>query len=261
MHVLSENEIAIKAIRLIANYPGISTTELIKELQKLFLLHPDDTRILKNRNDTYFSQKVRNLVSHIETNLFGKYILKGEKLGNSFTWKLNEEGQKFLDILDNDDLIEMVIDQDFEEQVSTAYRYETSLDLINSENRKPFLKSNKFGEAYYKDSRITRTYLGMIGYKCQFNPLHKTFVSFRTNNQYVEGHHLVPMKYQSDFSFNIDRTENLVALCPNCHRQIHFGTKEEKELVLKKIFKLKTEAFKKLKIEISFENFFNKYYS
>jgi DNA polymerase III delta subunit len=61
MHVLSENEIAIKAIRLIANYPGLSTTELIKELQKLFLLHPDDTRILKNRNDTYFSQKVRNL--------------------------------------------------------------------------------------------------------------------------------------------------------------------------------------------------------
>jgi predicted HNH restriction endonuclease len=261
VHVLTENEIAIKAIRLVAKYPGITTTQLIKELEMLFVLHPDDLRILKNRNDSYFSQKVRNLVSHFETNFFGKHVVKGEKSGNSLTWRLNKKGEELINNYDNEELIELVLDQDFEDQVLSSARYNTLVDLHYSENRLPILKSNRFGKAYYKDPRITKTYLENAGNKCEFNENHITFVSARTNDKYVEGHHLIPMKYQGSFLINIDRSENLVALCPNCHRQIHLGTKAEKELVLKKIFKLKFDKLKNIGIKISFEDLFNKFYS
>ena len=33
----------------------------------------------------------------------------------------------------------------------------------------------------------------------------------------MEGHHLIPMKAQDDFENNLDRVENSVCLCPNCH--------------------------------------------
>lgn len=43
---------------------GLTTSDLIRELT--YILKPDrpDAKILAGRNDTYFSQKVRNLVSH-----------------------------------------------------------------------------------------------------------------------------------------------------------------------------------------------------
>jgi preprotein translocase subunit SecY len=78
--VLSENEIAKKAIILIGLHPHISTSELIQLLEDTFYpLHPHDSSILQGRNDSHFSQKVRNLNSHYETNFFGKHVDKSGK--------------------------------------------------------------------------------------------------------------------------------------------------------------------------------------
>ena len=63
---ISERDLVIPALRLAADRPNgvIPTSEIIEELTEIFLPEGQDAEILAGRNDTYFSQKVRNLVSH-----------------------------------------------------------------------------------------------------------------------------------------------------------------------------------------------------
>ena len=61
----SERELVLPTLALLDRYEaGLTTSDLIRELTTI--LNPDgqDAEILTGRNDTYFSQKVRNLVSH-----------------------------------------------------------------------------------------------------------------------------------------------------------------------------------------------------
>lgn len=64
---ISEVDLVIPALRLADKAGGkISTTELIGKLTDLFQPSGKDAEIIKGRNDTHFSQKVRNLISHRE---------------------------------------------------------------------------------------------------------------------------------------------------------------------------------------------------
>lgn len=44
---------------------------------------------------------------------------------------------------------------------------------------------------------------------------------------YLEVHHIVPLSEQSSNEMNLDRVDNCVALCPNCHRKAHHSEKIE----------------------------------
>lgn len=60
----SENEIVPVVYEIIANNPGIRTSELIDEARLFMQPSGEDLKILKNRKDDKFSQKVRNIKSH-----------------------------------------------------------------------------------------------------------------------------------------------------------------------------------------------------
>lgn len=77
----------------------------------------------------------------------------------------------------------------------------------------------------------------------------------------MEGHHFIPMSAQADFNdINLDRTENIATLCPNCHRAIHYGNDQERFNVLKKLYNMKIANLIEIGIEISLEELFNRYY-
>jgi hypothetical protein len=65
-----ERDLVIPALRLAESRPGgfMSTSDLIAELAEIFNPTGLDAQILDGRQDTYFSQKVRNLISHRESN-------------------------------------------------------------------------------------------------------------------------------------------------------------------------------------------------
>lgn len=65
MSNFTEKEIKIEAIIVIEEAGEINTTDLIKELRERMQPDGDDLVILAGRNDDKFSQKVRNLVSHM----------------------------------------------------------------------------------------------------------------------------------------------------------------------------------------------------
>jgi hypothetical protein len=63
---ISEADLLIPTLRLLAAQPSgrMTTTRLIDELGILMQPTGKDAEILEGRHDTYFSQIVRNMVSH-----------------------------------------------------------------------------------------------------------------------------------------------------------------------------------------------------
>lgn len=78
-------------------------------------------------------------------------------------------------------------------------------------------------------------------YKCEINPAHITFTAKSTGRPYMEGHHALPMELQPKFNKSLDVYANIVCLCPNCHRLLHYGVDMEKEKVLNKIYSDRAE--------------------
>lgn len=63
---ITESELTLPSIRILeeSNKSWTTTSELIRRLAELFRPTGQDAAILAGRSDTYFSQKVRNLISH-----------------------------------------------------------------------------------------------------------------------------------------------------------------------------------------------------
>lgn len=73
-------------------------------------------------------------------------------------------------------------------------------------------------------------------FQCEVDTSHSTFVARTTGENFVEAHHIIPMAAQGSFQFSIDVAENIVALCPNCHRQVHHGKISDRTSIVAKLF-------------------------
>jgi hypothetical protein len=91
----TEEQIRNEALKELAASPTgtLTTTELIALLEKRLSPTGKDAEIADGRSDTYFSQKVRNLVSHrdqgtgLESRGLAHYDADGE------SWTITEEGR------------------------------------------------------------------------------------------------------------------------------------------------------------------------
>lgn len=83
------------------------------------------------------------------------------------------------------------------------------------------------------DRRLLRTVMERSNYRCAVDEGHMTFESAVTGENYVEGHHLIPLAAQPSVDgINLDCPENLVMLCPNCHSAVHYGSIEVRRRIL-----------------------------
>ncbi len=73
-----------------------------------------------------------------------------------------------------------------------------------------------------------------------------------------ECHHLVPMAYQRYFKdATLDTEPNIVALCSNCHRLLHYG--KDSKILLEKLYKARITMLKRAGIDISFSELLKMY--
>ena len=93
------------------------------------------------------------------------------------------------------------------------------------------------------------------GYLCEHDPAHMTFISKSTGQAYMEGHHLIPMKYQSQFDCGIDVYANVVCLCPVCHRLLHFGRDSDRRYVAEQLFDQRRTRLVNSGIDLSKKDF------
>jgi hypothetical protein len=93
----------------------------------------------------------------------------------------------------------------------------------------------KYGKAakYQSNPRRARNALITAEYKCEIDPTHFTFVNKKSGKQYMEAHHLIPMGKQRIFEYDIDVPENILCLCPNCHRKIHLSEDIARQYIVK----------------------------
>lgn len=111
-------------------------------------------------------------------------------------------------------------------------------------------------KTYPRNEDFVKIILEENNYKCEVNENHKTFINETTKEQYMEAHHLIPMKEYETYEKKgkcIDVLENMCCICPNCHRLLHHGVYEDKEDILKKLHTKKQILLKKAELEISFD--------
>jgi hypothetical protein len=136
-----------------------------------------------------------------------------------------------MNLLDNDD------DQDEIQNSDPA----NSDEILNSSKKPLSIVNSSQGKIIAKDSKISKSALKESNYLCEVNHNHKTFITKR-NVPYMEGHHLIPCTvgnseyFMEKYNKNIDCFENIVSLCPNCHREIHYGEWTTKSIKLKILF-------------------------
>lgn len=92
--------------------------------------------------------------------------------------------------------------------------------------------------------------LSRAQYTCFIDPNHDTFLT-DSGDKYMEAHHLIPYKEQSRFKYSLQVPANIVCLCPQCHRELHYG--KNRNEILKKLYKDRIDSLRKCGIDISFD--------
>lgn len=92
-------------------------------------------------------------------------------------------------------------------------------------------------------------------YMCENNAEHSTFLSQRTGKVYMEGHHLIPLKFQSKFDCELDVYANIVCLCPTCHRMMHFGRNADRLNLAESFYEKRSVRLAQCGIDLSKEEF------
>lgn len=154
-----------------------------------------------------------------------------------------------------------LVENDNEELFQNKLSWISPKKTVGKINKKKARKINKINSKKFdRDPRISKAALLDSNYQCQINPNHKTFIHPKTKMNFVEAHHLIPMEFYENFEYCIDVEENIIALCPNCHEEIHKSDILNKKKLLNKLFnKKKEEELQKKGIKISLKELI-KYY-
>ena len=103
--------------------------------------------------------------------------------------------------------------------------------------------------AYPRDRQRAVNALAHAHFLCEIDAEHPTFIRRASDKPYTEPHHLIPMSYQGNFKVSIDREQNIVSLCSNCHNEIHYG-RNAAELV-KKLYEKRKADLERIGVKIS----------
>ncbi|MCM3723972.1 HNH endonuclease [Solibacillus isronensis] len=136
---------------------------------------------------------------------------------------------------------------------------ENDTELITEPKRKPRKRQTQNGASYPRNSAESIAAKEKSNYKCEMDDRHVTFKT--TNNQmpYMEAHHLIPMAAQDYYENTIDFADNIVTLCPNCHRKIHHGMPQEKAAMIDYLYQRHEEFYETYGIKINKQLLLNFY--
>lgn len=151
-----------------------------------------------------------------------------------------DEGQEEVEVMDVTNLPEFKI------PVKTVY---------NSKGKKIFTTQKK-----YKVQSMESH-----GYLCGCDSEdHLYFIANSTKQNFVEGHHMIPMEYQHQYwnekKINLDCPQNITPLCPHCHSKIHNAIPKQKSDVIFELFSKYKDSLKQIDPELDFSKFASFYH-
>ncbi len=99
-------------------------------------------------------------------------------------------------------------------------------------------------------------------FQCLICAEHVSFKN-REEKQYMEAHHVIPCTVENSAKYKgkskLDRVENIVSLCPNCHKAVHLGSEDVKKKHLKIIYDKQIQYMKSIGLDISFDELLELY--
>ncbi|MDO4931264.1 MAG: HNH endonuclease [Prevotellaceae bacterium] len=227
MSRITESQLVLPALYLMSmSQDGfISTSDLISKLTSV--MHPTgiDAQILPGRKDTYFSQKVRNLKSH--DTLVRKELATDHEDGFIIT----QHGAEYVNT--HMEAISYLLTNEFSyedvkgafDSISTTENKPLPIEEIISEGRTA-IRSIQTRERSARLRRIAIehfTHNNIISCDCcGFN--FPNYYGQKYGKDCIEIHHIRPIfQYEGDKfeKFVTDAMQNLLPVCPNCHRVIH----------------------------------------
>lgn len=198
---------------------GLTTSQLIVLLSQELEISGRDAEIIKGRSDTYFSQKVRNLVSH--RTLESKGLASYKSVGRDGLHKITEKGEKYL--LENINGFTFIFDNNFDEDQRKEVIDGDYKNLIIEEGFTKFSQI-KAKTRSRKLVEIARRHYSLNG-KIYCSACNFGFEDFygEIGRGYIEIHHLRPIfAYEDSLEQNINEAlKNVAPVCSNCHRMIH----------------------------------------
>lgn len=163
-----------------------------------------------------------------------------------------------VDVVVSDDIGELKDEAEYtEDVVSQEFSLITQEKLEILPTQEPLVVKEGERLVIKRDAIIGALAIANSEYKCEFDEKHETFISKKTKKAYMEAHHLIPVS-QAQYIWkkkhaNVDCIENIVSLCPNCHRAIHHGEFNTKLEILKKLYDKKYRDLKNVGLDIDFE--------
>ena len=228
MSRITESQLVLPALYLMSKKDDgiISTSDLISQLTAVMQPTGIDAQILAGRNDTYFSQKVRNLKSH--NTLVGRNFAINFEEG----FQLTQHGFDYVN--EHKEAIEYLLQDEFDyEDVKSAIDNISSfgnikmlpIEEVVSEGRL-ITRNVHVRERSSRLRKIAIEHFSRNGVICcdccGFN-----FPAYYGQNygmDCIEIHHVKPIFMYEGNTFEKvvdDALQNLLPVCPNCHRVIH----------------------------------------
>src|SRR5690606_5755255 len=155
----------------------------------------------------------------IETDKYSKWMFRKQRVYPNTYPDLDI---KILDFIDNYN--KHKVDDDLAIQDSIQYIESATPSIIKKAPYKAIIVDNlPSGKSIRRDHTLAKASILKAQYKCELDHTHQTFLN-KQQKPYMEGHHFIPLTYNNAkdywhrFGRNIDCVENIVSLCPNCHR-------------------------------------------
>lgn len=239
----------------------------IKKNLNLFLIEDNSISINPDFDEYFDSNFIQRYdLDDLHTQLF-RDVDYSYFLHNNQGFNINLIDTPTIKILAPSEEKEVIITPYVEEESETEYveKVDAIKELnINIKAGEDAYKAEPIPVGKYEVGRRFRTnpLLGKIAIKnayycCERNTNHETFISKTTLKTFMEAHHLVPVCFQQEiwdkYCINIDCVENIVSLCPTCHKAIHYGTKEVQEKMIEDLYTKSQPRYKSIGFSITLE--------
>lgn len=134
---------------------------------------------------------------------------------------------------------------------ATTANINTGKGLITGPKCRQEKKQTQNGGSYPRNIAESMEAKKKSNYTCEMDFGHLTFFTAKDEMHYVEAHHLIPMAAQDYFENTIDFADNIVTLCPNCHRKIHYALPSSRAEMIEYLYKRHEKLYEKYDITIN----------
>lgn len=229
---IRESDLMLPALYIINETPNANTTRIKETLIEVFHPTGEDNEPLAGRNDTKFTQIVRNLLgSHYDTNGMSNYTTKDV---DGF-FHVTPQGQKLVD--DNSDYLRYLFSNAF--PYEDAKKYAIHVYSRQSENRPLYIYTEdeeiKEGKLSVKQAKIKERSRKLreaaLAYHTKDGTICCSVCGFDFSKAYgdwgdgyIQIHHEKPIYQTNDEGFSQyigEAVKAMKPLCANCHCMIH----------------------------------------